>query len=148
MLSFCYCHWTVGAAHINSGAGQSQFRSHPMLNNGWISTFPHQRSHPHSASTVHVSIEVVRQTRSNRTIGQAVYYSVRTQLLKADWYVYRSNNNTQRWRHTQSEPSKRETFFNQQPANLQAEVRSYVPYKYNKYSYKRWIRGCLYTHRQ
>jgi hypothetical protein len=55
------------------------------------------------------------------------------------------STHTQRWRPTQSETSKRETFFNQQPANLQAEVCSYVLYKYNKYSYKRLIRGCLFT---
>jgi hypothetical protein len=30
----------VGTALINSDAGQSQFRSHPMLSNGRISTFP------------------------------------------------------------------------------------------------------------
>jgi hypothetical protein len=34
---------------------------------------------------------------------------------------------------TQSEPSKSETFFNQQPANLQAKVLSYILYTYNKY---------------
>jgi hypothetical protein len=48
-----------------------------------------------------------------------------------------TQHNTQRWRYTQSEPSKRETFFNQQPANLQAEVRSYVLYNDNKYLYRR-----------
>jgi hypothetical protein len=103
------------------------------------------------ASTVHISMEVVWQTRGNRTVGQAAYYSVRTQLFKAGWYVYRRlllSTDTQRWRPTQSEPSKRETFFNQQPANLQAEVRSYVLYNDNKYLYKRLIRGCLFTHRQ
>jgi hypothetical protein len=31
---------SVGTAHINSGADQSQFRSQPMLSNGWINTFP------------------------------------------------------------------------------------------------------------
>jgi hypothetical protein len=36
----------VETAHINSGAGQSLFRSHPMLSNGWINIFPQQRSHP------------------------------------------------------------------------------------------------------
>jgi hypothetical protein len=58
---------------------------------------------------------------------------------------HRLSTHTQRWRHTQSEPNKRETFFNQRPTNLQAEVRSYVLYKYNKYSYKRLISGCLFT---
>jgi hypothetical protein len=36
----------VGTAHINSGAGQSQLRRHPMLSNGRINTFPQQRSRP------------------------------------------------------------------------------------------------------
>jgi hypothetical protein len=65
--------------------------------------------------------------------------------------VYRRlllSTRTPGWRYTQSEPSKRETFFNQQPANLQAEVRSYVLYNDNKYLYRRLIRGCLFIHRQ
>jgi hypothetical protein len=41
----------VGTAHINSGAGQSQFRSRPMLSNDRISTFPQQRSHPRQQYT-------------------------------------------------------------------------------------------------
>jgi hypothetical protein len=31
---------SVGTAHINSGAGQSQLRRRPMLSNGRINTFP------------------------------------------------------------------------------------------------------------
>jgi hypothetical protein len=52
-----------------------------------------------------------------------------------------SNDSTQhttlRDEDTQSEPSKRETFFNQQPSNHQAEVRSYVLYNDNTYLYRR-----------
>jgi hypothetical protein len=47
-----------------------------------------------------------------------------------------------------TEHNREEIFLNQQPANLQTEVRKYVLYKNNKYLYKRLIRGCLFTHRQ
>jgi hypothetical protein len=45
----------------------------------------------------------------------------------------------------QSEPCKKETFSNQQPANLQAEVCSYVLYNDNKYLDKRLIHGHLFN---
>jgi hypothetical protein len=75
---------SVGTANINSSPGQSQFRSYPMLSIGWINAFPQQRSHPRSVSMISSSSE-----RSNPIVERGVYYSGRTQLLKADWYVYR-----------------------------------------------------------
>jgi hypothetical protein len=46
----------LGTAHINLSASQSEFRSHPMLGNVEINTFPKQRIHPRSVSTMRVSM--------------------------------------------------------------------------------------------
>jgi hypothetical protein len=122
----------VGTANINSNAGQSQFRRHPMLSNGRINTFPQQRSHPrfsvnntrfHGNSSANNGIE---------QLGKVFTTLSEQELLKLQqlWQQQHSKHNTQRWRHTQSESNKRATYFNQQPANHQAEVRSYILYTY------------------
>jgi hypothetical protein len=63
----------VGTAHINSGAGQSQFMSHHMLSNEATRV---------SVSTIRVSMDVVRQKPRKRRVGQGVSYAVGIDLLK------------------------------------------------------------------
>jgi hypothetical protein len=81
--------WCVGTAHINSGAGQSQFRRHPMLSNGRINTFHSNEATRVAASTIRVSMEIVRQTMEINSRTRCLLHG-RNKL-----YLSRNRYNTQ-----------------------------------------------------
>jgi hypothetical protein len=115
-------------------APANQLRRHPMLSNGRMNTFPQQRSHPRfsvNSTRFHGSSSA---NTGNEQLGKVSTTRSEKELLKPQQIQQRkltkTTHNTQRRTHRQSESNKRATYFNQQPANLQAEVRSYILYTY------------------